>query len=148
MEFRPVIVCQGTGASLKLRQGTLPRKCTQVTSATISLLSYFAIFIHDPAHNDSNGLCILPDTGLTATAETSVLRFINVYSTNTHREDGNCYADKLLFFKLFACCCNLIIMIFNTNTDNEVETCYIWSRQISLKTNRKRESRDCRVTAV
>ena len=46
---------------------------TAFVSAVISLLGYFAIFIHYPVPNDSNELCILSHTDVTGTAETSVL---------------------------------------------------------------------------
>ena len=41
---------------------------TQVLSATISLLCYFVIFIHDPVSNNLTRLCILLHMGVTATA--------------------------------------------------------------------------------
>jgi len=49
----------------------------------LSVLSYFAIFIYDPVPNDSNVLCVLSQTGVTATTETSVLRFTSFHITKT-----------------------------------------------------------------
>jgi len=47
--------------------------------------------------NDSNELYTLSHTAVTATAETSVVCFIDIHPTETQLEGGNYYADKLLF---------------------------------------------------
>lgn len=49
--------------------------------------------------------CILLHTGVTATKETSVVKFVGFHWTQTHLEGGNCYADVIIF-KLFTYCSN------------------------------------------
>ena len=65
-----------------LEHGTLP------SSAAILFLYYFAIFIHDPVPNDSNKICILSHTDVTATVETSVVSLIDFPQTKTHLESA------------------------------------------------------------
>ena len=60
------------------------------------MLCFFPISIHDPIPDDSNKLCVLSPNG-TVRAKTSVASFIGFQPTKTHLEDGNYYADKLLF---------------------------------------------------
>ena len=63
----------------------------------VHVLYYFAIFSHDPVSNISNEPCISSHTDVTATAETSVVRFISFHPIKTNLEGGNYYAYKLLF---------------------------------------------------
>jgi len=56
--------------------------------------------------NDSNELCILSRTGVTATVETSIVRFIGFYPTKTHLECRNYYAEKTIISKMLLYCSN------------------------------------------
>ena len=67
----------------------------------------FVIFIHDSVPSNSNELYILL---LTATADTSIVRFIGFNPTNIHL-DGNDYGDKLLFLN-----CLHIAVILTSDT--------------------------------
>ena len=66
-----------------------------LVSRHISLLCYFAIFIHVPVPKNSNELRIIPETGVIATAETAFECFIGFHPTKPHLEGGNYNADKL-----------------------------------------------------
>ena len=80
---------------------------------------------------------VLSHTGLTATAEISIVSVFSFHSTVTHLGGGNCYADKLLFLN---CLRIAVIVTLDTLTDDKEGTSCAWSREVSLKTNRKRES--------
>ena len=54
----------------------------------------FTFFIHDPVPNDSNELSVRSHTGVTVTAETSVVSVIDFHPTKTHPEGGNYYANR------------------------------------------------------
>ena len=72
-------------------------ECRLTDSVVISLLCYFAIFIHVPVLNELSELFLLPNTDATAPAKTSVINVIGLHPTQTHLEGGNHYADKFYF---------------------------------------------------
>ena len=59
-------------------------KCSEMSTREIFGIGHgrigHGIFIADPGHNDSNDVCILSRTGVTVTAEISVVSFIGFHA--------------------------------------------------------------------
>jgi len=74
--------------SAKTRDVRISQYGTEVSSAAISFLFYFATFIRDTTINDSNYV-IISHTVVTATAETSFEHCVGIHPIKTHLEGGN-----------------------------------------------------------
>ena len=72
---------------------------------------------------DTNELCILSHTSVTATAETSVVTFIGFHATKPHLECGNYYTDTF-----FYCLRIAVDLSLNTLTGNKTGTSFVCSR--------------------
>ena len=75
---------------------------TKVSFVAILFLCYFAIFIHDPVHNDSNQSPILSYTGVTDTAEISVVSCTGFHPTNIYLDDRN-YSKQISYYIQIVC---------------------------------------------